>query len=86
MCYAYMYMNSLTLKFILFEPVPFFEYNLTFPIMCEKNYAEEDFKTAIAIAEESPVIVKQIEFQNQLASIEKQNSQKNESEKIQEPK
>ena len=37
--------DDATLKFILFEPVPFFEYNLTFPIMCEKNYAEEDFKT-----------------------------------------
>lgn len=32
-----------TLKITLNEEVPFFEYNLIFPIMCENNYLNEDF-------------------------------------------
>ncbi len=35
-----------TLKIYLSEPVQFFEYNLTFPVMCEKYYAGEDFATS----------------------------------------
>lgn len=32
-----------TLKITISEPIDFFEYNLTFPIMSEKYYANEDF-------------------------------------------
>lgn len=35
-----------TVKIWLNEPVDFFEYNLTFPIMCEKYYEGEDFASA----------------------------------------
>ena len=35
--------DSTTFKLELYEPVPFFEYNLTFPIMCAKYYEGEDF-------------------------------------------
>lgn len=35
--------DSNTVKIILSEPVDFFEYNLTFPIMCEGYYEGEDF-------------------------------------------
>ena len=38
--------DSTTVKFTLSQPVPFFEYNLTFPIMCASYYAGEDFVTA----------------------------------------
>lgn len=38
--------DSNTVKFILNEPVDFFEYNLTFPIMCEQYYEGEDFATS----------------------------------------
>lgn len=40
-----------TLKIYLSEPVPFFEYNLTFPIMSEKYYEGEDF----AVSEKVPI-------------------------------
>ena len=39
-------MDATTCKFTLSEPVPFFEYNLTFPIMCAKYYEGEDFATS----------------------------------------
>lgn len=32
-----------TIKIALNNEIPFFEYNLTFPIMCQKHYAQEDF-------------------------------------------
>ena len=35
--------DATTVKLTLSEPVPFFEYNLTFPIMCAKYYEGEDF-------------------------------------------
>ena len=35
--------DSTSLKIVLTEPVTFFEYNLTFPIMCQKYYEGEDF-------------------------------------------
>lgn len=35
--------DNYTLRIGLDEEVPFFEYNLTFPIMCNDYYAEEDF-------------------------------------------
>lgn len=35
--------DDTTLKITLTEDVPFFEYNLIFPIMCESYYAGEDF-------------------------------------------
>lgn len=35
--------DSNTIKIYLSEPVPFFEYNLTFPIMCKKYFEGEDF-------------------------------------------
>lgn len=35
--------DSNTLKIKLIEPEPFFEYNLTFPIMCKSYYEGEDF-------------------------------------------
>ena len=38
--------DSSTVKITLAEEVPFFEYNLTFPIMCEKYYDNEDFFTS----------------------------------------
>ena len=38
--------DSNTVKFILNEPVDFFEYNLTFPIMCQQYYEGEDFATS----------------------------------------
>lgn len=38
--------DSNTVKILLNEPVDFFEYNLTFPIMCEKYYEGEDFATS----------------------------------------
>ncbi len=34
-----------TFKIVLSQEVPFFEYNLTFPIMCEKHYVEDNFAT-----------------------------------------
>ena len=34
-----------TVKIILDREIPFFEYNLTFPIMSSKYYENEDFKT-----------------------------------------
>ena len=37
--------DDTTLKIVLSQEVPFFEYNLTFPVMCESYYAGEDFKT-----------------------------------------
>lgn len=41
--------DSTTLKITLSEPVDFFEYNLTFPIMCEKYYEGEDFYTTLRV-------------------------------------
>ena len=38
--------DSNTLRISLSEPVPFFEYYLTFPIMCQKYYEGEDFATS----------------------------------------
>lgn len=38
--------DSTTLKITLLEPVPFFEYNLTFPIMCQEYYNGEDFQAS----------------------------------------
>ena len=35
--------DSNTIKIYLSEPVPFFEYNLTFPIMCKQYFEGEDF-------------------------------------------
>ncbi len=43
--------DNLSLKIVLTEPVSFFEYNLTFPIMCEAYYGEEDF----AASEKAPL-------------------------------
>lgn len=43
--------DSNTVKIILSEPVDFFEYNLTFPIMCEGYYEGEDF----ADSEKTPI-------------------------------
>lgn len=37
------FIDNNTMKIILNEPVDFFEYNLTFPIMCQKHYDGEDF-------------------------------------------
>lgn len=37
------YIDTVTVKIILDQPVDFFEYNLTFPIMCQKYYEGEDF-------------------------------------------
>ncbi len=39
-----------TIKIYLSEPVPFFEYNLTFPIMSERYYEGQDFVTTDKIA------------------------------------
>lgn len=38
--------DSNTLRISLSEPVSFFEYNLTFPVMCQKYYEGEDFATS----------------------------------------
>ena len=38
--------DSTSLKIVLTEPVAFFEYNLTFPIMCQSYYHEQDFATS----------------------------------------
>lgn len=38
--------DDTTLKLTLTTPTPFFEYNLTFPIMSEKHYTNEDFMTS----------------------------------------
>lgn len=38
--------DETTLKITLSEPVPFFEYNLTVPIMCKKYYEGEDFSNS----------------------------------------
>lgn len=35
-----------TLKITLYNPVDFFEYNLTFPIMCAGHYNDEDFRSS----------------------------------------
>jgi len=43
--------DSNTLKISLTNPVPFFEYNLTFPIMCQKYYEGEEF----AVSEKTPI-------------------------------
>ena len=42
--------DSSTLRIDLAEPVDFFEYNLTFPIMCAKYYENEDFFTTDRVA------------------------------------
>ena len=39
-------LDSNTLNIVLSEPVPFFEYNLTFPIMSQAYYEGEDFATS----------------------------------------
>lgn len=41
--------DSTTLRIVLTEPVAFFEYNLTFPIMCQKYYEGEDFATSTKV-------------------------------------
>ena len=38
--------DSNNLKIVLTEPVTFFEYNLTFPIMCQTYYQDEEFVTS----------------------------------------
>ena len=38
--------DNSTVKFNLSEDMPFFEYNLIFPIMCKNYYDEEFFKTS----------------------------------------
>lgn len=43
--------DSTTIKIILTQPVAFFEYNLTFPIMCKNYYDGEDF----AVSEKLPI-------------------------------
>ncbi len=43
--------DSNTVRIKLSEPVPFFEYNLTFPIMSQKYYANEDF----ALSDKIPI-------------------------------
>lgn len=40
------YIDDYTLKFTLEHPVDFFEYNLTFPILSESYYENEDFATS----------------------------------------
>ena len=45
----YEVVDSTTIKIYLTEPIPFFEYNLTFPIMCESYYAEEAFDSKAPI-------------------------------------
>lgn len=39
----YEVIDSTTIKIYLSEPVPFFEYNLTFPILCKSYHEGEDF-------------------------------------------
>ena len=41
--------DSTTLRIVLTEPIAFFEYNLTFPIMCQKYYEGEDFATSTKV-------------------------------------
>lgn len=41
--------DSTTLKINLIEPVPFFEYNLTFPILPNNYYLNEDFYTTTKV-------------------------------------
>ena len=36
--------DTYTIKIILSKEIPFFEYNLNFPIMCKKYFGEESFK------------------------------------------
>lgn len=43
--------DAATVKITLYEPTPFFEYNLTFPIMCASYYEGEEF----AISEKVPI-------------------------------
>lgn len=38
--------DSNTIKIVLDQAIPFFEYNLTFPIMCRNYYGEEDFSSS----------------------------------------
>ena len=38
--------DATTFRITISEPIPFFEYNLTFPIMCAKYYEGEDFATS----------------------------------------
>ena len=38
--------DDYTMKMYLSEDVPFFEYNLTFPIMCQAYYQDQDFATS----------------------------------------
>lgn len=45
----YEVIDSTTLKIYLTEPVPFFEYNLTFPIMCKNYYEGEAFDSKVPI-------------------------------------
>lgn len=45
----YEVIDSTTLKIYLIEPVPFFEYNLTFPIMCKNYYEGEAFDSKVPI-------------------------------------
>lgn len=40
---AYERIDDFTFKLYLTEPVSFFEYNLTFPILCASYYGEDDF-------------------------------------------
>lgn len=35
--------DATTIQIVLDQPISFFEYNLTFPIMCKSYYGEEDF-------------------------------------------
>ena len=39
-------LDSSTFKITISKPIPFFEYQLTFPIMCAKYYEGEDFRTS----------------------------------------
>lgn len=43
---TYEVIDSTTFKITLTQPVSFFEYNLTFPIMCQKYYEGEEFSTS----------------------------------------
>lgn len=38
--------DETTINITLSQSIPFFEYNLTFPIMCRKHYEEEDFASS----------------------------------------
>lgn len=46
---GYEVIDSNTLKIYLSDPVPFFEYNLTFPIMCRNYYEDESFEEKVPI-------------------------------------